>query len=50
MPNNFKIQGVPKHFSWKPNISQSDLRGKIYVKKIWGTFYSVAVSSCPFSK
>lgn len=26
MPNNFKIQCVPKHFSWKSNISQGDLR------------------------
>lgn len=41
MPNNFKIQCVPKHFSWKPNISQGDLREKkkrIYVNKVWETF------------
>lgn len=40
MPNNFKIQCVPKHFLWKSNISQGDLRGKkgIYVNKVWETF------------
>ena len=33
MTNNFKIQGVLKHFSWKSNISQGNLRGKILCQK-----------------